>query len=107
MRRSLLDQLESTLLHIRVLLPSDKHVWDDNELLRLAISQLWVQAGNAAELHRRSAGEVDGAQPWAELYDFRCVLAHATPDRVDHDLVFADSAADVDRLIEEVRAAQP
>jgi len=106
-RRSLLDQLESTLLQIRVLLPSDKHVWDHNELLRLAISQLWVQAGNAAELHRRSVGDVDGVQPWAELYDFRCVLAHSTPDRVDDDMVFADSSADLDRLIEQVRTARP
>lgn len=48
----LLDELETTLLQLSVLLPADKAVWDANQLLRLAVERLWILAGTTAETYR-------------------------------------------------------
>lgn len=101
-----LDELETVLLQLTVVLPSDKDVWDANQLLRFAVERLWILAGNSAESHRVAAGIDPDVDPWTELYDFRCVLAHATPGRLDHDRVWREGVHDLGRLLGEVRAAR-
>ncbi|MDP9021428.1 MAG: hypothetical protein M3N57_01745 [Actinomycetota bacterium] len=75
----LVDQLVEVLEQISDLLPDDRDVWDDDVRTRLAVERLWITAGNVAEAHRVTAGIDAGAEPWAELYRFRNLLAHALP----------------------------
>jgi uncharacterized protein with HEPN domain len=101
-RAQLLDALEATLLRIESLTPADKALWDTDEVLRLAVERLWITAGNTAEEHRRTAGVAPGIDPWAQLYTFRSVLAHALPDELSSDRVWAETTAE---LLDRVRAA--
>lgn len=43
---ALLATLAGTLRRIEALTPSDKQVWDADEVRRLAIERLWIAAGN-------------------------------------------------------------
>lgn len=71
--------------------------------LVLAVERLWIYAGNLAEEHRRAAGEMPGVDPWAELYGYRNMLAHALPGEVAEERVWRETRADLPRLVEEVR----
>jgi len=44
--------------------------------------------------------------PWAELYQFRNVLAHLTPSQLETDRVWHESVQDLPRLLEQVRAGR-
>ncbi|HVM00665.1 MAG TPA: hypothetical protein VM324_15355 [Egibacteraceae bacterium] len=52
---------------------------DSDEVRRLAIERLWTVAGHLTEPLRKAAELPPGVDPWAELYGFRSVLAHALP----------------------------
>lgn len=101
----LLAELESVLLQLTVLLPAEKQVWDENQLLRLAVERLWIIAGTTAEEYRKQAGIDPQMGPWREIYDFRNVLAHMTPGQINHDRVWHESVTDLPRLVDEVRKA--
>jgi uncharacterized protein with HEPN domain len=101
----LLDVLEATLLRIQGLTPADKPSWDAEEVVQLAVERLWITAGNVAEDYRKAAGVPAGIDPWAELYTFRSVLAHALPGEVAPERVWSESVADLPRLLEDVRSA--
>lgn len=79
----LLGELEAALTRLTVLLPDDKSLWDDNELVRLAVERLWIYAGTTSEAYRIIAGLERGDEPWSELYEFRNILAHWTPDQAN------------------------
>lgn len=102
----LLGSLEATLLRIRGLIPAEKTTWDADGVLQLAVERLWIAAGNAAEDFRKGAGVAAGVDPWAELYAFRSVLAHALPDEVSPERVWSASIVDLPRLLEQVRAGR-
>lgn len=87
------------------MLPDDKKVWDENQTLRLAVERLWIIAGTTAEEYRKLAGKDPRVGPWAEIYDFRNVLAHMTLGQINHDRVWHESVSDLPRILDEVRAA--
>lgn len=84
---ALLTTLESTLRRIEALPPSGNQAWDVEEVRRLAVERLWIAAGNLAEAYRKTAELPPGVEPWAELYGFRSVLAHALPDDISSDQI--------------------
>lgn len=98
-----LQALISTLEQLREVVPADKSQWDAQPLLRLAVERLWITCGNLAEAYRLERGIPSGIDPWAELAGYRNLLAHALPGDVSSDRVFADTQADLDRIITEVR----
>jgi uncharacterized protein with HEPN domain len=102
----LLASLEATLLRIQALTPAEKVTWDGDGVLQLAIERLWITAGNTAEEYRRATAIAAGIDPWAQLYAFRSVLAHALADEVSADRVWAESVTDLPGLLEQVRAAR-
>ena len=101
-----LDALVATLEQLRSLLPGDKTIWDEQPVFRLAVERLWITAGNLAETHRTAKGIESGVDPWAELVGYRNLLAHAIPGDISADRVFADTTADIDRLIQQAQANQ-
>ncbi len=92
-----------TLEQLREIFPAEKSDWDDQSLLRLAVERLWITSGNLAEAYRLERGVASGIDPWAELAGYRHLLAHALPGDVSSDRVFADTQADLERLLMEVR----
>jgi uncharacterized protein with HEPN domain len=84
----------------------DKAAWDTDEMRRLAIERLWTVAGNVAEAYRKAAELPPGVDPWAELYGFRSVLAHALPGDIASDRVWHETVVDLPRLLEQVQAAR-
>ncbi|MDP8929780.1 MAG: DUF86 domain-containing protein [Actinomycetota bacterium] len=102
----LVDQLVEVLEQIGDLLPDDKDVWEVDVRARLAVERLWITAGNVAEAHRITAGHQVGAEPWAELYGFRNLLAHALPDDLSPDRIWAETISDLPRLLRVVRAVR-
>ncbi len=74
----------------------------DDDHLVLAIERLWIYAGNLAEQHRLATGEPTGVEPWAELYGYRNLLAHALPGEVTAGRVWRETKADLPRLLEAV-----
>jgi uncharacterized protein with HEPN domain len=102
----LLTLLEDTLQQIRSFTPADKAAWDTDEMRRLAIERLWTVAGNVAEAYRKAAELPPGVDPWAELYGFRSVLAHALPGDIASDRVWHETVVDLPRLLEQVQAAR-
>jgi uncharacterized protein with HEPN domain len=99
---ALLATLAGTLRRIEALTPSDKQVWDADEVRRLAIERLWIAAGNLAETYRNAAELPPGVEPWAELYGFRSMLAHALPGDISSDRVWYETTVDLPRLVEQV-----
>ncbi len=99
----LLGALVAALEELRQLLPDDKVLWDGQALIRLAVERLWITAGNLAEAYRLAKGLPAGIDPWAELAGYRNLLAHALPGDLSPDRVYADSVADVARILGEVR----
>lgn len=73
-------------------------------MVRLAVERLWITAGNLAETYRVGSGIDSGIDPWAELAGYRNLLAHALPGDVSADRVCADSTADIDRVLGQVRS---
>lgn len=100
----LVDQLVEVLEQIGELLPDDKAGWDGDVRTRLAVERLWITAGNVAEAHRITAGLEVGAGPWAEPYRLRNLLAHALPGDLSSDRLWAETVADLPRLLAEVRS---
>lgn len=99
-----LDSLVAILQQLRALLPQDKDSWDERLLLQLAVERLWITAGNLAEAFRIERGIATGIYPWSELVGYRNLLAHALPGDVSSDRVFFDTASDLGRLLDDVRA---
>ncbi|MGH3848750.1 MAG: hypothetical protein ACRDRT_03435 [Pseudonocardiaceae bacterium] len=99
-----LNALVATLEQLRRTLPDDKATWNDEVLVRLAVERLWITAGNLAEGFRIDRGMAPGVEPWSELAGYRHLLAHALPGDLSSDRVFADSVADLGRILAEVRA---
>jgi len=100
-----LRALIATLEELRRILPGDKVNWDRDPIVRLAVERLWITAGNAADEHRRVAGLDSGMEPWAELVGYRNRLAHALPGDLSTDRIWADTTADLDRIVADVRRA--
>lgn len=101
---ALLAVLDSTLRQIQALTPPAKPAWDADEVRQLAIERLWIIAGNAAEAYRKTAELLPGVEPWAELYGFRSVLAHALPGDIASDRVWHETTVDLPRLLDQVEA---
>lgn len=101
-----LDDLDATLAHLAELVPDDKAAWDRDPTRQLAVERLWILAGNLAEIHRHEVGVPIGHDPWAELYDLRCVLAHQDPAQRNPDRVWAETHQDLDRIRAAVRSAR-
>ena len=104
---ALLALLDSTLRQIQSLTPADKAAWDSDEVRRLAIERLWTVAGNLAEAYRRAVELPSGVDPWAALYGFRSVLAHALPGDIASDRVWHETVVDLPRLLQQVQSATP
>lgn len=98
-----LAQLVEVLEQIETLLPDDQTAWDDDLRTRLAIERLWITAGNLAEAHRVAIGVEAGVEPWAELYRLRNLIAHALPGDLSSDRLWAETVADLPRLLDTVR----
>lgn len=98
-----LDALVATLEQLRQVFPLDKAVWDSRVELRLAVERLWISAGNLAETYRIERGIAAGVEPWSELVGLRNLLAHALAGDISSDRVYADTAADLDRILADVR----
>lgn len=98
-----LHALVETLEQLQGILPADKGGWDADLILRLAVERLWITAGNAAEEYRRAAGVEVGTEPWTELAGYRNRLAHALPGDLSTDRIWADSTADLARILGVVR----
>lgn len=99
-----LDALVATLEQLRQILPGDKATWDSEVLVRLAVERLWITAGNLAEAYRIERGIAAGIEPWSGLAGYHHLLAHALPGDLSSDRVFADSTADLGRILAEVRS---
>lgn len=99
-----LDALLLTLDQLLQILPSSKSAWDQTDVVRLAVEPLWITAGNLAETYRIDRGIAPGIEPWSELAGYRNLLAHALPGDISSDRVYADSAADLNRILDELRA---
>lgn len=102
----LLERLAAELEAIDLLVARGRAAWEADELLRLAIERRWITAGNYAERYRLATQLPAGTDPWAELYDYRCLLAHALPEQLDEERVWIDTTADITRLrstVEQVR----
>lgn len=76
----LLGALHTTLVRIQQMAPDSKTSWDADEVRQLAIERLWITAGSLAEAYRKVVGLSAGVEPWAELYGYRSILAHALLD---------------------------
>lgn len=98
-----LGALVATLEQLRQIFPGDKAAWNSRPVVRLAVERLWIAAGNLAEAYRTERGIVPGAEPWSELVGYRHLLAHALPGDISSDRVFADTLADLDRILDDVR----
>ncbi len=72
-----LTRLVAALEWLRQVLPDDNAPWDDDVLSRLAVERRWKTAGNRAS---------------------------ALPGDLSSDRVFADIAADLDRILNNVRS---
>ena len=99
-----LGALVGTLEQLRQIFPRDKATWDSRPIVRLAVERLWITAGNLAEMYRIERGVTTGVDPWSELVGYRHLLAHALPGDISSDLVFADTIADLERILSGVRA---
>ena len=99
-----LQALLDALGQLKAILPQDKRSWDNQLLARLAVERLWITAGNLAEVYRTKQDIPMGAEPWSELAGYRNLLAHALPGDISADRVFADTTADVDRIISHVQS---
>lgn len=100
-----LDSLIAALEQLQLILPADKNVWDEQPVTRLAVERLWITAGNLAEAYRIDQGIAVGVEPWSELVGYRHLLAHALPGDLSSDRIFADSTADVGRILADVQAS--
>lgn len=98
---NLVVDLLVVLARIEDLVASADERADDDRLV-LAVERLWIYAGNLAEEHRRDTGEMPGVEPWAELYGYRNLLAHALPGEVTAGRVWRETKSDLPRLVESV-----
>lgn len=96
---ALLAALKRTLRQIQSLTPADKAAWD------AAPNAGWlssgIMTGNAAEAYRKAVDIPPSVEPWAELYGFRSVLAHALPGDIASDRVWHETTVDLPRLLEQ------
>jgi hypothetical protein len=54
-------------------------------------------------MYRIERGVTTGVEPWSELVGYRHLLAHALPGDISSDRVFADTIADLERILSAVR----
>jgi uncharacterized protein with HEPN domain len=94
-----LNALVAILEQLRDLFPTDKGDWDGDAVVQLAVERLWITAGNLADAYRIEVGMPTGVEPWSELAGYRHVLAHALPGDLSSDRVFADTSADLNRIL--------
>ena len=94
----LLVDLDDVLRKIEHVLAFGKRRYDSDEMVRFALERLWISTGNLAEQYRLAAGLPDGAEPWTELYVYRCILAHALPDELSSERIWDESLRDLERL---------
>lgn len=100
----LLSALVEVLRELQTLVPEDKTAWDQDRVTRLAAERLWITAGNLAEMYRLEALDAGpGVEPWSELVTYRNKLSHALPGDLSSDRVYADTVADLPRLLAEVQ----
>ncbi len=99
-----LGALVGTLEQLRQTFPQDKATWDSRLVVRLAVERLWITAGNLAEVYRIERGVTTDVEPWSELVGYRHLLAHALPGDISSDRVFADTIADLERILSAVHA---
>ncbi len=100
-----LDALVATLEQLRQVFPVDRAAWDNRLPVRLAVERLWITAGNLAETYRMERGIAAGVEPWSALVGYRNLLAHALTGDISSDRVYADTAADLHRILMDVRVA--
>lgn len=101
MSRELLAGLRDTFQEIDVRLPARRAHWFEFRVLQLAILKLWIDAGNYADAYRKSIDVPVSTNPWSELVAYRGMLAHALPNELNLDRVYAESS-DVARILTEV-----
>lgn len=100
----LVTGLRQTLIEISQRRPVHVDHWNASRVLQLAIMKLWIDAGNYAEMYRKASGVPVATDPWTDLVAYRGVLAHALPNEINLDRVYAESG-DVQRILDEVNAA--
>ena len=93
------------LLAIAGLVARGRDAWEADELVRLSVERRWITAGNYAESYRVGAGLAVAVDPWRELYDYRCLLAHALPELLDPERIWHDTVNDVARLQQAIQQA--
>jgi uncharacterized protein with HEPN domain len=97
-----LHDLVDILKQLRQIFPREKETWNREIMVQLAVERLWITAGNLAEEYRIQKGIAVGVEPWSELIGFRHLLAHALPQDLSSDRVFADTASDLGRILDQV-----
>lgn len=97
--------LRRSLDSVAEILSLGRQRYDSDSFVRLALQRLWITIGNYAESYRLEVGLSDGAEPWTELYVYRCVLAHALPEELDSARVWDESVADIERIRSAVASA--
>ncbi|MHB8451615.1 MAG: hypothetical protein ACYDAQ_14400, partial [Mycobacteriales bacterium] len=63
----------------------------------------------SVDRYRVAAGLPVATDPWTDLYDYRCLLAHSLPELLDSERVWHDTVGDVGRLrraVEQQRAEE-
>lgn len=98
----LLAGLTRELAALAGLVARGRRAWEADELIRLSIERRWINAGNYAEGYRLAVGLPVASDPWSELYDYRCLLAHALPELIDPERIWHDTVVDLARLQEAV-----
>ena len=94
----LLVGLGQCLDDIAAVLAAGRPRYDTDPWARLALQRLWIIIGNLAEAYRGEVGLAEGTEPWAELYVYRCVLAHALPGELDEGRIWEESVSDITRV---------
>jgi hypothetical protein len=84
----LLTGLARELDAIAELVARGREAWETDELIRLSVERRWIIAGNYAESYRLAAGVAVTTDPWSELYDYRCLLAHALPELLEPERIW-------------------
>lgn len=103
---NLLADVEDALGQIEGLLPPEQQAWQQDPVRQLSVERLWILAGNAAELYRRSADLSGALDPWSALYGFRNILAHQTPSERRPLRVWQESRSELSALLGDVRATR-
>jgi len=102
----LLASVVGELAAIQELVERGRAAWEADEMLRVGIERRWITAGNCPERYRIAVGLGAAVDPWAELYEYRCLLAPAIPEALDSERIGHDTISDVGRLLQAVERQQ-